>query len=159
MSSLPEGTALASPGDALPVSRSALLGMALTLTTCALFALLDSATQFAGQWLSLALVVTALVLPRYGLAALRTAHPKFQAARVLFGISTPVCAFFCIQRMPLGNFAAIWSACPLLVAASAWLYQERVSPLRCLLLAWDAPVSCIGWPFEALNESVVRATE
>jgi S-adenosylmethionine uptake transporter len=124
-----------------------LLGIALTLTACALFALLDSATKFAGQCLSMllvlwlrflsqALVTTALVLPRHGLAALHTAHPKFQAARALFGITTSVCAFFCIQSMPLGNFTAIWSACPLLVVvASAWLYQEQVSPLRWLLLA------------------------
>ncbi|WP_370679528.1 DMT family transporter [Comamonas sp. GB3 AK4-5] len=146
MSSLPGGTALASPGESIPVSRSALLGIALTLSACALFALLDSATKFAGQllpmllvlwlrFLAQALVTTALVLPRHGLAALRTGHAQFQAGRALFGITTSVCAFFCIQSMPLGNFTAIWSACPLLVVvASAWLYQERVSPLRWLLL-------------------------
>lgn len=152
MSSLPGGTAPVSAGTAGMASRSALLGIALTLSACALFALLDSATKYAGlilpmllvlwlRFLAQALVTTALVLPRHGLAALRTAHPKFQASRALFGISTSICAFFCIQSMPLGNFTAIWSACPLLVVASAWLYQEKVSPVRWLLLA--AGLACV----------------
>ena len=145
MSSLPGGQAPASVGTA--ASRSAMLGIALTLSACALFALLDSATKYAGlvlpmllvlwlRFLAQALVTTALVLPRHGLAALRTAHPKFQVSRAVFGITTSICAFFCIKSMPLGNFTAIWSACPLLVVvASAWLYKEKVSTLRWLLLA------------------------
>lgn len=145
MSSLPGGQASASVGAA--ASRSAMLGIGLTLSACALFALLDSATKYAGlvlpmllvlwlRFLAQALVTTALVLPRHGLAALRTAHPKFQASRAVFGITTSICAFFCIKSMPLGNFTAIWSACPLLVVvASAWLYKEKVSTLRWLLLA------------------------
>lgn len=150
MSSLPGGLASASAGtavSAMTASRSAMLGIALTLSACALFALLDSATKYAGlvlpmllvlwlRFLAQALVTTALVLPRHGLAALRTAHPKFQVSRAVFGITTSICAFFCIQSMPLGNFTAIWSACPLLVVvASAWLYKEKVSTLRWLLLA------------------------
>lgn len=146
MSSLPRA-ASSLPLDLVPTSRSVLQGIALTLSACALFALLDSATKFAGQllpvllvlwlrFLAQALVTTALVLPRHGLAALRTAHPKFQAGRALFGVTTSACAFFCIQSMPLGNFTAIWSASPLLVVVvSAWLYQERVSTVRWLLLA------------------------
>lgn len=150
MSSFPGGQSSASAdtaASAATASRSALLGIALTLSACALFALLDSATKYAGlvlpmllvlwlRFLAQALVTTALVLPRHGLAALRTAHPKFQVSRALFGITTSICAFFCIKSMPLGNFTAIWSACPLLVVvASAWLYQEKVSTLRWLLLA------------------------
>lgn len=150
MSSLPGGQASASVGtaaSAAAASRSAMLGIALTLSACALFALLDSATKYAGlvlpmllvlwlRFLAQALVTTALVLSRHGLAALRTAHPKFQASRAVFGITTSICAFFCIKSMPLGNFTAIWSACPLLVVvASAWLYKEKVSTLRWLLLA------------------------
>ena len=156
MSSLPGGQASASAdtaASAATASRSALLGIALTLSACALFALLDSATKYAGlvlpmllvlwlRFLAQALVTTALVLPRHGLAALRTAHPKFQVSRALFGITTSICAFFCIKSMPLGNFTAIWSACPLLVVvASAWLYKEKVSTLRWLLLA--AGLACV----------------
>ena len=125
-----------------PTTRNALQGIALTLGACALFALLDSATKYAGQvlpmvlvlwlrFLAQALITTAVVLPRQGLAALRTGHPRFQVGRALFGIWTTVCAFFCIQTMPLGNFTAIWAACPLLlVVASALLFGERVSALR-----------------------------
>lgn len=134
-------------GGLAPAPRSALVGIALTLSACALFALLDSATKYAGlvlpmllvlwlRFLSQALVTTALVLPRYGWVGLRTAHPRFQVCRALFGITTSVCAFFCIQSMPLGNFTAIWAACPLLVVvASALWFQERVSAVRWVLLS------------------------
>lgn len=134
-------------GAVAPAPRSALLGIGLTLTACALFALLDSSTKYAGTllpmllvvWLRLvsqAVVTTAVVLPRHGVAALRTSHPKFQAGRALCGVITSMCAFFCIQSMPLGNFTAIWSACPLVVVvASALLFKERVSAARWALLA------------------------
>lgn len=127
-------------------SRAALTGIALTVGACALFALLDSGTKFAGQtlpmllviWLRFvaqALVTTSLVLPRYGLRALRTEHPKFQTGRALSGVLTTVFAFYCIQHMPLANFTAVWSAGPLLiVAASAVLFGEKVSPARWVLL-------------------------
>lgn len=142
MPSSPLGTAPASMSPA----RAALTGIALTVFACALFAMLDSGTKFAGQalpmllviWLRFiaqALVTTALVLPRHGLRALRTEHPKFQVGRALSGVMTTVFAFFCIQNMPLANFTAIWSAGPLLiVVASALLFGEKVSKARWLLL-------------------------
>ena len=135
------------PLNSPSVSTAALRGIALTLCACALFALLDSATKFTGlvlpmllvlwlRFLSQALVTTALVVPQHGWSAFRSAHPKFQTSRALFGITTSICAFFCIQTMPLGNFTAMWAACPLLVVvASAWIYKEKVSLLRWLLLA------------------------
>ncbi|MFZ7337787.1 DMT family transporter [Comamonas jiangduensis] len=127
-------------------ARAALTGIALTIGACALFALLDSGTKFAGQFLPMlmvvwlrfvaqALVTTALVLPRHGLRALRTEHPKFQIGRALSGVLTTVFAFYCIQSMPLANFTAIWSAGPLLiVVASALLFGEKVSTARWTLL-------------------------
>lgn len=127
-------------------ARAALTGIALTIAACALFALLDSGTKFAGQFLPMlmvvwlrfvaqALVTTALVLPRHGLRALRTEHPKFQIGRALSGVLTTVFAFYCIQSMPLANFTAIWSAGPLLiVVASALLFGEKVSTARWTLL-------------------------
>lgn len=135
-------------GAAPPVSpaRAALNGIALTIIACALFALLDSATKFTGSLLPMALVVwlrflaqalvtACIVLPRHGWHALRTQHPKYQAGRAISGCLTTVCAFYCIQSMPLANFTAIWSASPLLiVVASALLFGERVSAVRWLLL-------------------------
>lgn len=78
---------------------AATVGIALTLVACALFSVMDGTTRIAGQvlpllmvlWVRLlvqALVTSALVLPRYGLAALRTAHPKFQCTRALLGCMT-----------------------------------------------------------------------
>lgn len=131
---------------AISSTRAALTGIALTVTACALFALLDSGTKFAGQWLPMvmvvwlrfaaqALVTTALVLPRHGLRALRTEHPKFQIGRALSGVMTTIFAFYCIQSMPLANFTAIWSVGPLLiVVASALLFGEKVSAARWTLL-------------------------
>lgn len=126
--------------------RSALTGIGLTVCACALFATLDSATKYSGQYLPMllvvwlrylaqALVTTVLVLPRHGWSILRTQHPRFQLSRSLFGMLTTGAAFFCIQSMPLGNFTAIWSASPLLiVVASAWLFKERISGARLALL-------------------------
>lgn len=125
---------------------SALRGIALTVVACALFALLDSGTKFAGQWqpmlmvvwlrfVAQALVTSALVLPRQGLGALRTRHLRFQLGRALSGVLTTVFAFYCIQHMPLANFTAVWSAAPLLlVVASTLLFGEKVSPARWGLL-------------------------
>ena len=124
----------------------ALRGIALTVVACALFALLDSGTKFAGQWqpmlmvvwlrfVAQALVTSALVLPRQGLGALRTRHLRFQLGRALSGVLTTVFAFYCIQHMPLANFTAVWSAAPLLlVVASTLLFGEKVSPARWVLL-------------------------
>lgn len=126
--------------------RATLTGIGLTLAACGLFALLDSATKFTGSALPMALVVwmrflaqalvtACIVLPRHGLPALRTAHPKFQAGRALSGCMTTVFAFYCIQHMPLANFTAMWSAAPLLiVVASAMIFGERVSLARWGLL-------------------------
>lgn len=134
------------PTPPLSPARAALMGIALTVTACALFALLDSGTKFVGQalpmvlvvWLRFmaqALVTSALVLPYHGWQALRTAHPRFQVSRALSGVMTSVFGFFCIQNMPLANFTAVWSAGPLLiVVASALLFGEKVSKGRWALL-------------------------
>ena len=129
-----------------PSAQSAALGVTLTVAACALFAVLDSATKFSGQllpvlmvlwlrFLAQASVTSALVLPRHGFGALKTQHLKFQLLRAIAGLLTTVCAFFCIQSMPLANFTAIWSAAPLfIVVASALIFKERVSPARWALL-------------------------
>ena len=129
-----------------PSAQSAALGVILTVAACALFAVLDSATKFSGQllpvlmvlwlrFLAQACVTSALVLPRNGFGALKTQHLKFQLLRAIAGLLTTVCAFFCIQSMPLANFTAIWSAAPLfIVVASALIFKERVSTARWELL-------------------------
>jgi len=127
-------------------AQSAIRGVLLTIFACALFAVLDSATKFSGKllpvlmvlWLRFmaqAFVTSVLVLPRHGLSALKTRNLKFQLLRAISGLLTTVCAFFCIQNMPLANFTAIWSAAPLfIVVASALFFKEQVSPARWSLL-------------------------
>ena len=129
-----------------PAAQSALRGVLLTVTACALFSLLDSATKYAGSMLPMLMVVwlrflaqatvtTVLVLPRHGLAALRTRYLRLQLMRSAAGFLTTACAFFCIQSMPLANFTAIWAAAPLfIVVASAVLFGERISLARWALI-------------------------
>lgn len=129
-----------------PSTQASVRGVMLTVVACALFAILDSATKFSGMWLPMlmvlwlrfvaqALVTAALVLPKHGRNAFQTRHPKFQLLRATAGFCTTICAFFCIQSMPLANFTAIWSAAPLfIVVTSALIFKERVSPARWLLL-------------------------
>ena len=129
------------------------------MTACALFSVMDGMTRTAGQvlpmlmvlWVRLfiqALVTTALVLPRQGLAALHTAHPKFQCMRALLGCMTSGFGFFCILSMPLANFTATWSVVPLLlVASSALIFKEQVGwPRWALLLVGLAAVFVIIRP-------------
>ena len=130
----------------LAAAPSALAGIAFAVLACMLFSVMDGVTRYVGQllpmlmvlWVRLlvqALVTTALVLPRQGLAALRTAHPRFQYSRAVLGCMTSAFGFFCILNMPLANFTATWSVVPLLlVAASALLFKERVGWPRWLLL-------------------------
>lgn len=147
--------AATTPGTA----PSALAGIALTVLACSLFSMMDGTTRIAGQvlpmlmvlWVRLmgqALVTSALVLPRYGWAALRTEHPKFQCSRALLGCMTSGFGFFCILSMPLANFTATWSMVPLLlVAASACIFKEQVGwPRWAVLLVGLAAVFVIIRP-------------
>ena len=159
-------TVSSSPGLAptlsLAPSRAALIGIGLTVCACALFALLDSGTKYAGLFLPMLMVVwlrfvaqavvtSAWVLPRQGLRAFRTEHPKFQVVRAISGVLTTVFAFYCIQNMPLANFTAVWSAGPLLiVVASALIFGEKVSLARwCLLVIGLLAVIAIVRPSQS----------
>ncbi len=131
------------PADA---PNAAIVGIAMTVVACSLFAAMDATTKFAGGVLPMLMVVwvrfavqtlatSALLLPRQGWQVLRSQHPKFQFWRAFSGVMTSVFGFFCIQSMPLANFTATWSVVPLLiVVASALLFKEQVSPVRWLLL-------------------------
>ena len=151
----------ASPQPVLPsaATSSALAGIAFTVASCALFSVMDGATRYVGQvlpmlmvlWLRLllqALITSAIVLPRHGLAALRTQHPKFQCSRAFLGCATSGFGFFCILSMPLANFTATWSVVPLLlVASSALIFKEQVSwPRWAVLLVGLAAVFVIIRP-------------
>lgn len=127
--------------------RAALAGIALTVSACACFALLDTATKlvsatvplFMALWLRYlfqSLLTSAWVLPRTGWRWPRTAHPRFQVLRAVLFASTSLFGFLSIRTMPLAEFTAIIAATPLCVTlvAALWLRQP-VSALRWTLVA------------------------
>lgn len=127
--------------------RAALVGIVLTVLACACFALLDTASKLVSvgvpmlmalwmRYLFQALLTTAFVLQREGLAALRTTQPRFQAIRGALFAATSLFGFISIMHMPLAEFTAVVATTPLCVTvvAALWLHQ-RVSAWRWLLVA------------------------
>ena len=54
-----------------------------------------------------AFITTLLILPKHGVAALKTAHPKFQILRGVLLAMTSLLAFLSLRYMPVGEFTAI----------------------------------------------------
>ena len=113
----------------------------------ACFATLDTTTKYISASVPLfmalwfryafqAVAATLAVLPTQGLAALRTAHPKFQLLRGLLIFASSLIAFFSLRYMPVGEFTAIVMITPLAITllASTSL-GEKVSPLRWVLVS------------------------
>ncbi len=63
--------------------------------------------------------LSALFLPRFGLAVLRTRRPGLQVFRSAMLFTSNLCYFFAISLIPLGKAAAISLAAPLIVALLA----------------------------------------
>jgi drug/metabolite transporter (DMT)-like permease len=128
-------------------SERVLAGIGLLLLATACFATLDTATKVSttvvpvvmGVWFRYAFqaaATTAVLLPRHGLALLRTAHPKYQALRGALLLGSSVFAFLSLRYMPMAEFTAIVLVTPLVVTLlAATLLKERVSPLRWSLVA------------------------
>jgi drug/metabolite transporter (DMT)-like permease len=131
------------------VSRlpSAVAGIALVVLATACFAVLDTTTKFVTlsvpllmalwvRYMFQAVLTTVAVLPRRGLALLRTAHPKFQVLRGVLLLATSLFAFFSLRHMPVGEFTAIVMVTPLVITLlAATQLGERVSALRWALVA------------------------
>lgn len=142
-----EGSAAAATTLAQRRRHGALVGIGLTVTACACFALLDTATKYVSaavplfmalwwRYLIQSVLTTAFVLQREGVAALRTTQPRFQPLRAALFASTSLFGFFSIQHLPLAEFTAIVATTPLCVTlvAALWLHQP-VSALRWVLVA------------------------
>ena len=124
-----------------------LAGIGLVLVAVACFATLDTATKLstAGVPILMALwfryafqaVATTLVLlPRYGVEVLRTAHPRYQLLRGTLLLVSSTLAFFSLRYMPLAEFTSIVLIAPLVVTLlAATTLKEEVSPLRWALVA------------------------
>ena len=130
-----------------PNGHSALAGIALAVAAVACFATLDTTTKYVTtgvpvlmalwfRYLFQAVATTAVVVPRRGLAAFRTAHPRYQCLRGVLLLTTSLFAFLSLMVMPVGEFTAIVMVTPLVITLlAATLLKEHVSPLRWTLVA------------------------
>lgn len=130
----------------MSAAASPLGGIVLVLLAVACFAVLDTTTKavslsvplLMGLWFRYAfqaLATTAIVLPRGGLASLRTQQPGFQLLRGLLLLASSLLAFYSLSFMPVGEFTAIVMITPLVITLlAARTLGERVSPQRWALV-------------------------
>ena len=130
---------LAKPGRVLE-------GIAWSVIAVAFFAASDTIAKYVTSTVSVlvalwfryaiqSVVMTALMLPKHGMQAFKTAHPKFQVLRGLLLVTTTLLAFSSLQFMPVGEFTAIVLITPLVITLLAGrLLGEVVSPLRWVLV-------------------------
>lgn len=129
-----------------PAAR-VLAGIALGILATAFFASMDTlskVTVMAGvpvfmgvfmRYLVQALATTAFVLPRGGLALLRTQRLGLQVLRGALLATGTALLFAALRYMPVGEFTAILMLAPLVITLVAGLFfREMVSPLRWALI-------------------------
>ncbi len=121
-------------------------GVALAVGAVACFGALDTTTKFVtvsvpllmALWCRYAfqsVLTTVSVLPRRGMAVLRTRNPRFQWLRGVLLLTSSLLAFASLKYMPVGEFTAIMMIAPLAVTLlAATLLKEYVSPLRWILV-------------------------
>ena len=123
-----------------------LAGIALVITAMACFASLDTTAKLISASVPLlmaiwfrycfqAIVTTLAVVPRRGLAVLKTQHPKFQVLRGLLLLTSSFFAFGSLKYLPVAEFTAIGSLVPLIITLLAGrMLGEQVSRLRWVLV-------------------------
>ena len=128
-------------------SERILAGIGLVIVAVACFATLDTATKVSttgvpilmGVWFRYAfqaVATTLVLLPRYGIAVLRTEHPRYQLLRGALLLASSTLAFLSLRYMPLAEFTSIVLIAPLVVTLlAATALKEEVSPLRWALVA------------------------
>jgi drug/metabolite transporter (DMT)-like permease len=124
-----------------------LAGIGLVIVAVACFTTLDTATKLSsaavpilmGVWFRYAfqaVATTAVLLPRYGRALLRTEHPRYQFLRGTLLFASSTLAFLSLRYMPLAEFTSVVLIAPLVVTLfAATTLKEEVSPLRWALVA------------------------
>jgi drug/metabolite transporter (DMT)-like permease len=122
-------------------------GVLLILLATLSFALLDTATKHAIQFVPLlmllwfryafqAVLTFALRFPVQRKALFATPNPRFQALRGVLLLSTTVCSFFGLQFLPVGEFTAMVMLSPMVATAmAAWMLKSHVSRLRWVLMS------------------------
>ena len=125
---------------------NALAGVALAVSACACFAVLDTTTKFVSVSVPLlmalwfryafqAIATTFAVLPLRGTSVLRTLHPKFQCLRGVLLLASSLFAFASLKYMPVGEFTAIVMITPLAITVlAATVLKEKVSLMRWALV-------------------------
>jgi len=128
-------------------SERTLAGIGLVVLAVACFAVLDTTAKLSttavpilmGVWFRYAfqaVATTLVLLPRYGVAVLRTEHPRYQLLRGSLLLASSTLAFLSLRHMPLAEFTSIVLIAPLVVTLfAATVLKEEVSPLRWALVA------------------------
>ena len=129
-----------------PARPSVLTGIALVVTAMACFATLDTTAKLVsasvpllmGIWFRYcfqALMTTLVVVPRFGVAVLKTQHPRFQILRGLLLLISSFFAFSSLLYLPVADFTAICSLVPLIITLlAARILGEQVSKRRWVLV-------------------------
>ena len=129
-----------------PARPSVLTGIALVVTAMACFATLDTTSKLVsasvpllmGIWFRYcfqALMTTLVVVPRFGVAVLKTQHPRFQILRGLLLLISSFFAFSSLLYLPVADFTAIGSLVPLIITLlAARILGEQVSKRRWVLV-------------------------
>jgi drug/metabolite transporter (DMT)-like permease len=127
-------------------SAKALTGIGLLVAAVACFAVLDTTTKRVTAevplWMAVwaryffqAVLTSAWVLPKKGLAIVRTDRLGLQITRGVLLMAVTMLAFSSLHVMPVGEFTAIVMTTPLLVTLlAARLLGEHVSKLRIVLV-------------------------
>jgi drug/metabolite transporter (DMT)-like permease len=123
-----------------------LAGIALVVTAMACFASLDTTAKLISASVPLlmaiwfrycfqALMTTLVVVPRFGVAVLKTQHPRFQMLRGLLLLTSSFFAFGSLKYLPVAEFTAIGTLVPLIITLlAARMLGEQVSKLRWVLV-------------------------
>ena len=136
-----------SKGTPYGVRNGAVLaGIGYTVAAVACFSVSDTTAKYVTGFVPLmvalwfryaiqAFITTLLILPKRGVAALKTAHPKFQVLRGALLAITSLLAFLSLRYMPVGEFTAIVMITPLVITLLAGtLLGEYVSKMRWVLM-------------------------
>jgi len=124
----------------------ALAAIALLITSCACFSVLDTTAKYTTAWVPLlmalwfryafqAVATTLVMLPVRGIRVLRTRHLPFQCLRGVLLVASSLLAFTSLKYMPVGEFTAIVMISPLAITVlAATVLKEKVSALRWVLV-------------------------
>lgn len=136
------------PKPPLPLylSKIRYSGVWFLLGALACFALMDGVSKHVAlevsiimivwaRYLTQALLISLIVLPKHGIAVLRTSHLKIQLLRGGLLVITTFLAVASLKFMPVGEFTAVVMTTPLFVTLLAARFLNEEVPFIKVLLA------------------------